>query len=440
MPTVLATEPLSGPEAQEQLYALADRSLPGGGLGGYSLPEDLRFVIKRGEGSRVQSTAGRWYIDYVGGAGANILGHAHPHIVAAAQSQVAQGMHYFGTLSEAAITYAQKLVDLIPCAERVILTTTGSEATFYAMRIARAATGRNKILKFEGAYHGNHDYAAVSQFPTAPANYPHASVEAGGVPDVIPSTMLVAPYNDLQSVEAIVSEHKDDLAAIIVEPVQRIIFPKPGFLEGLRQICDRHAVLLIFDEVVTGFRLALGGAQEYFGVTPDLASYGKVVSGGGPLGCVAGRQDLIEHSNPKNKGNKDYAYINGTLHGNPIAAAAGMATIEVIEQPGFYERLHATSEELLTRLQEVLDRHGVPAIAAGRASFWQFLFLPQEPANQIDILRSDQKAMQRLDLALLQRGIYVLPGVRRFVSAVTTEQDIEETVDALDNACRELYG
>ena len=260
------------------------------------------------------------------------------------------------------------------------------------------------------------------------------------MPDVIPSTMLVAPYNDLQSVEAIVSEHKDDLAAIIVEPVQRIIFPKPGFLEGLRQICDRHGVLLIFDEVVTGFRLALGGAQEYFGVTPDLASYGKVVSGGGPLGCVAGRNDLIEHSNPKNKGDKNYAYINGTLHGNPIAAAAGMATIEVIEQPGFYERLHATSESLLTRLQEVLDRHSVPAIAAGRASFWQFLFLPQEPTNQIDILHSDQKATQRLDLALLQRGIYVLPGVRRFVSAVTTEQDIEETVDALDDACRELYG
>ena len=171
-----------GPEDQAHCYEIADRTLPGAGLGGYSLPKDVRFVIKRGVGSRVQSVDGRWYIDYVGGAGANILGHAHPEVVAAVEAQVKNGLHFFGTLNHTAIALAEKLAGLIPCAERLAFTTTGSEATFYALRIARAYTGRQKVLKFEGAYHGNHDYAAFSLFPTKPANYPVAPADSGGVP------------------------------------------------------------------------------------------------------------------------------------------------------------------------------------------------------------------------------------------------------------------
>ena len=427
-----------GPEDQAHCYEIADRTLPGAGLGGYSLPEDVRFVIKRGVGSRIQSVDGRWYIDYVGGAGANILGHAHPEVVAAVEAQVKNGLHFFGTLNHTAIALAEKLAGLIPCAERLAFTTTGSEATFYALRIARAYTGRQKVLKFEGAYHGNHDYAAFSLFPTKPANYPVAPADSGGVPEVLQPTVLVAPYNDPTAVERLVQEHKDDLAAIIVEGVQRIIFAKPEFLAGLRRLCDEAGIVLIFDEVVTGFRLALGGAQEYFGVLPDLATYGKIVGGGGPLGCVAGRAEILDCVNPGRRGRPDYAYINGTLHGNPIAAAAGLATLEVLERPGFYEALREKSDALTGALQEVLDRRGVPAIAAGRNSFWQLLFMAAEPVNQVDIMNSDTERMKRLDLELLRHGVYVLPGVRRFVSAVNTEQDVADTVAALDEACQAL--
>ncbi|MCP4328212.1 MAG: aspartate aminotransferase family protein [Alphaproteobacteria bacterium] len=421
--------------SQTDYYEIAERTLPGAGLGGYSLPEEVRFVIERGEGSRVQSVDGRWYIDYVGGAGANILGHAHPAVTAAVQAQVANGIHFFGTLSNIAITLSEKLVATIPCAEKIAFTTTGSEATAYALRLARAYTGRDMVLKFEGAYHGNHDYASFSQFPKSAANYPQATASSGGVPSALQDTMLVAPYNDLDVVEGIAKTHKDDLAAIIVEPIQRIIFPEPGFLEGLRRIADENRILLIFDEVVTGFRLALGGAQEHFGVQPDLAAYGKIVGGGGPLGCVAGPAEILDHTSPRNMDKPDYAYINGTLHGNPVAAAAGLATIEELERPGLHKDLADKTERYKTALQEVLNRHRVPALVAGSNSFWQILFMERPPANQIDILNSDRARMVALDTELLRRGIYVLPGVRRFLAVVNTDEDLAETVSALDESC-----
>jgi glutamate-1-semialdehyde 2,1-aminomutase len=293
-------------------------------------------------------------------------------------------------------------------------------------------------LKFEGAFHGNHDYSLVSTFPKEQANYPVGSIDSAGVPAAVPESVLIAPYNDLATLEQIVLQHKADLAAIIVEPVQRIIFPHPEFLPGLRKICSQNDMVLIFDEVVTGFRLALGGAQEYFGVTPDLACYGKIMGGGAPLGCVAGKAEIIEAASPRKKGQPGYAYCSGTMHGNPVPAAAGLATIRELETPGFYEALHAKSKTFLGRLQRVLDQNGLPAIAAGAASFWQVLFLTSEPANQMDILASDRNAMRKLDLELLRRGIYVLPGVRRFVSSANTEDDFEMTVAALDEACRAI--
>ena len=422
--------------SQEAYYKIAENSLPGAGLGGYSLPEELRFVIREGRGGRLISMEGREYIDYVCGAGATIIGHDHPAVIEAVQRRAAKGLHFFGTLNDAAIEYAELLVDAIPCAERVIFTTTGSEATAYAMRIARAATGKPKVLKFEGAYHGNHDYASFSQFPTAAANYPQATADSGGVPRALQDTMLVAPYNDLEAVTQIVEAQQDELAAIIVEPVQRVIFPKPGFLEGLRRIADAKGIVLIFDEVVTGFRLSLGGAQELFGVTPDLASYGKIVSGGGPLGCVGGKAALMDLTDPAHKGAPDYAYINGTLHGNPIAATAGMATLEVLGAPGFYERFHEKCDRFRAAFQEVIDEAGLPARVTGKRSFWQFLFAERDPANQLDVLASDQARSKDLDLALLKQGVYVLPNVRRFFSAAHDDRDLDESVTALKAACR----
>lgn len=427
-----------GTLTHDEYYEIAADCLPGAGLGSYSLPDDVRFVIHKGAGARLQDVRGRWYVDYVGGAGALILGHAFPTVVEAVKDQAERGIHFFGTLNEQAIELARMLKDAIPCADRIAYTTTGSEATAYAMRTARAATGRSKILKFEGAYHGNHDYSAFSVTPTALSNYPQGRPETGGLPANMVDNVLVAPYNDLDTVRRIVEENRNDLAAVIVEPVQRVIFPKEDFLPGLRRICDENGVLLIFDEVVTGFRLAYGGAQEYFGVLPDLASYGKVVGGGGPLGCVAGKAEYMDLMNPRNRGQANYSYVNGTLHGNPVAAVAGMATLRELAKPGFYKELHARADDVCNACQEVLDRHRKPAIAAGKASFWQILFANRPPANHADVISSDQMASRALDLAQMHEGIYVLPNVRRFVSAVHTDDDVEATVRALDVACKRV--
>ena len=420
---------------QEEYYEIADGVLPGGGLGGYSLPKDVRFVIHKGEGGRLQDVNGKWHIDYVGGAGALILGHAFPSVVEATRDAVPDGLHFFGTLNERAIQLAQILVDAIPCADKVAYTTTGSEATLYALRIARAYTGRSKVLRCEGGYHGNHDYSAFSVSPRAASNAPVGQPDTAGMPANMSENVLISPYNDLDAVREIVKAHKDDLAAVIIEPAQRIIFPKDGYLEGLRDICNENNVLLIFDEVVTGFRLAYGGAQAYFGVTPDLASYGKIIGGGGPVGCVAGPAEIMEQCNPVNRGKENYAYINGTLHGNPIGCAAGLATLEELNTPGFYDRLHSRASEIQSRCQEVLDAHNLPALAIGRGSLWQIVFMEKEPEDFGDFIQADMASTRELDLHQRRNGLYVLPSVRRFVSSVHSDQDFEDTVEALDAAC-----
>jgi glutamate-1-semialdehyde 2,1-aminomutase len=393
-----ASEPV-GAFSHDEYYEVAAETLPGAGLGSYSLPDDVRFVIHKGAGSRLQDVRGRWYIDYVGGAGALVLGHAFPTVVDAVKDQAERGIHFFGTLNEQCIQLAEQLVPLIPCADRVAFTTTGSEATAYAMRTARAATGRSKVLKFEGGYHGNHDYSAFSVTPSALSNYPQGQPETGGLPANMVDNILVSPYNDLDTARRIVEQNCDDLAAIIVEPVQRVVFPKDDFLPGLRNICDDNDILLIFDEVVTGFRLALGGAQEYFGVLPDLASYGKIVGGGGPLGCVAGKAEYMDLMNPRNRGNANYSYVNGTLHGNPVAAVAGLATLAELKKPSFYKDLHALADDVSTACQKILDKNRVPAMATGKASFWQILFLDKTPLSHADImnLREVARARPRAD-------------------------------------------
>lgn len=423
---------------QHELFEIAERALPGAGLGSYSLADDIRLIYSHGKGSRMWDADGNEYIDYVGGAGALILGHSHPAVVAASKAQLERGAHMFGSLNDVAVKLAQRLVEDIPCAEKIAYATTGSEATAYAMRLARAFTGRSKILKFEGAYHGNHDYAIVSTFPQAPGNYPQGAADSHGQPEATVSTMLVCPYNDLQTLRKIVAEQHGDIAAIIAEPVQRIIPAEPDFLQGIRKICDEYDILYILDEVVTGFRLAYGGAQQWYDLKPDLSTHGKVVGGGGPLSCIAGRADVINLSDPRLKGQPGYTYFNGTLHGNPVAAAATMAMLDELGKPGVYDRLNGLADELCRESQKILDRHGIPAIAENTGSLWQILFMDKTPRNQADILAGDQAAMRKLDTLLMQQGQYVLPGVRRFVSIAHNARDLEQSLRGLDAACRIL--
>ena len=433
-----AVKPSSGGISQRDLFAIADRVLPGSGLGSYSLADDIRLIYSHGKGSRMWDVDGNEYIDYVGGAGALILGHSHPSVVKAAQAQFERGAHMFGSLNDVAVHLAERLVDDIPCAEKIAYATTGSEATGYAMRLARAFTGRNKILKFEGAYHGNHDYAIVSTFPKQTGAYPQGVPDSSGQPEATVSTMLVCPYNDLETLRKIVAEHHRDIAAIIAEPVQRIIPADPEFLHGIRDICDEYDMLFILDEVVTGFRLGYGGAQQWYDVRPDLSTHGKVVGGGGPLSCIAGRADVIGLSDPRIKGEQGYTYFNGTLHGNPVAAAATMAMLDELDKPGVYERMNGFADDLCRETQKILDQHDIPAIAEHTGSLWQILFMDRTPRNQADVLASDQASMRRLDTLLMKQGQYVLPGVRRFVSTVHTEHDLEQTLRGLDAACHEF--
>ncbi|MDH3668348.1 MAG: aminotransferase class III-fold pyridoxal phosphate-dependent enzyme [Paracoccaceae bacterium] len=417
-------------------FEIAEACLPGAGLGGYALADEIRFVFSHGRGPRFWDTDGKEYIDYTGGAGALILGHSHPAVVAAAQAQTARGMHMFGALNDQAIRLAKRLVDDIPCAEKIAYATTGSEATAYAMRLARAFTGKDKVMKFEGAYHGNHDYALVSTFPTALGNYPVGQADTGGQPAATRGTMMIAPYNDLEAAMRLAEAHADELAALIVEPVQRIIEGQPEFLAGLRALCDRLGLVLIFDEVVTGYRIAYGGAQAVLGITPDLASFGKVIGGSGALSAVAGKAEIIDLADPAKKGQPEYAYLNGTLHGNPVAAAATLATLDELARPGTYDRLNAACTEFCGEAQKVLDRHGLPAIAANVGSLWQFLFMERPPRSQADMMAGDGAAMKRLDTEMMKRGQYMLPGVRRFFSCVHGQAEVDETLSALDESCR----
>ncbi len=420
----------------DELFQIADRVLPGAGLGSYALAHDVRLIYSHGQGSRIWDVDGREYIDYVGGAGALILGHSHPAIVQASTDQMKCGAHMFGSLNDISIMLAERLVKDIPCAEKLIYATTGSEATAYAMRLARAFTGREKILKFEGAYHGNHDYAVVSCFPRESGDYPLGVADYSGQPAATTSTMLVCPFNDLETLGRVISENKNEIAAIIAEPVQRIIPAKAEFLHGIQKLCRENDIVFILDEVVTGFRLSYTGGQGWYDIKPDLATFGKVVGAGGPMSCVAGRADILDLADPNSKARSGYTYINGTLHGNPVAASATLAMLDELNQPGIYERMHAFTQELCMACQQILNKFKIDAIVEYTGSLWQILFMQQKPVSIADILASNQDAMRRLDTELLRQGQYVLPGVRRFVSAVHTDQDIEDTVRGLEEACR----
>jgi glutamate-1-semialdehyde 2,1-aminomutase len=421
-------------DGDDELMRSANLRLPGGSVGGYAMPADCRLIIERGSGPYVFDRSGRRFVDYVAGAGTLILGHSHPAVVSATVDQIRKGTVFFGSLTEPIIELANEMVRAIPCAEVVSFATTGSEATMYAMRMARAHTRRQKILKFEGAYHGNHDYAQVATTPRAISNYPSGLPDTAGTPDAVPPTMLVAPFNDFDSFAAILSEHWRDTAAVIVEPIQRGIPPQPGFLEGLRRITSQYGVLLIFDEIVTGFRLAYGGAQEYFGVVPDLATYGKIIGGGLALGAVAGAADIVLASNPMDRGKDGFVLVNGTQHGNVAAAAAGVAMLKELRRDAFYRALNSASADLRAELDKRMAARKAPAIITGMASLWHVVFADAPPVNHADMMRSDAARARAFDAELIRQGVLVLPGVRRLMTAAHDAESVEATLAAMDRA------
>ena len=409
--------------------------IPGDCFGTFKLPDEVAFVAARGQGANIWATDGREFIDFVLGSGPMVIGHAHPRVVSAIQEQATRGTTFYA-MNDVAPRLAERIAGLVPCAEAVKFVGDGAEATFYALRLARAFTGRTKVLKFEGAYHGHHDYALHGVKPTPGTNYPAAKPDSAGIPAEVSSTMLIAPYNDLETTTQIVEPFANRLAAIIVEPVQRSLMPKPGFLAGLRELCDRVGALLIFDEVVTGFRLALGGAQEAFGVKPDLCALGKVIGGGLPMAAVAGRRDVLELTVPGRSADGRSVYLSGTLNGNPIAAAAGLATIDVLAEENGPARLAEVGSELAQGFKDSAKKLSISFQMIGPPAFGEPVFGGGIVSDYRSYEATNRAAARQFGIELLNRGIFAHPASKMYVSTVHNDALIERTCKAAYEAMR----
>lgn len=409
------------------LVAMARRVLPGGSFG--NLSSDI--IIDRGQAGRVWDASGNEYVDFLLGSGPMFVGHAHPDVVAAVQAQIPKGVTFFAN-NEQGIRLAAAIVDAVPCAEKVRFTSTGTEADSYAMRVARAFRRRDKILKFEGGFHGMSEYSLQSMAPKRPGNFPQAAPDSPGIPRSVAGDMLIAPFNDPDMAASIIRENRNDLAGVIVEPFQRLIPPKPGFLQALRQVTAECGIPLIFDEIVTGFRFAYGGAQEYYGVTPDICTLGKIVAGGFPLAAVCGRADIMRHFDRGEVGDDVLPQI-GTLSGNPVASAAGLATLTVLREPGTYERVFATGRTLMDGLAKLARDAGLPAQVIGEPVLFDLIFAEGDIRDYRAGLRQDFDALRRFNASLRQQG--VLKGdTKCYVSTVHDAADVTQTLAAFEAA------
>jgi glutamate-1-semialdehyde 2,1-aminomutase len=419
-------------EVGQEIVDKAKRVLPGGTFGNF--PGEV--VIREGKAGRVWDENGKEYVDYLLGSGPMLVGHAHPEVTEAAQAQIAKGTTFFAN-NRLGIELAEAIVEAVPCAEQVRFVSSGSEADLYAMRAARAFTRRDKILKFEGGYHGMSDYSLMSLAPKRSGNFPMPVPDSAGIPKSVRDDMIIAPFNDSEVVAGLVREHRDELAGVIVEPFQRIIPPAPGFLPALRKITADNGVPLIFDEVVTGFRLAYGGAQEYYGVVPDLCTLGKVIGGGFPLAAIAGREEIMAHFDKDKVGDENFLVQIGTLSGNPVAAAAGLATMAILRRPGAYERIHATGRELMAALGDLLKSAGIPAQITGEPPLFDVVFTDEPIVDYRSTLTGDAAKMRRFNTLLRERG--VLKGESKYyISLAHTAEDVQFTIAAWKSAIEAL--
>jgi len=394
-------------------------------------------VMVRGAGSRMTDSDGREYIDCYLGSASLVLGHAHPEVVAAVVDQVARGAHFF-ELTPAALDLAALVIDAVPCAERIKYAMSGTEAVGAAVRVARAHTGKDKFLKFEGAYHGSNEWMLWGYRHAERIDYPHARPDSRGIPESLGQYVLVAPYNDIEATRNIVYAHRNELAAVVAEPLLGNIAPRPGFLDALRQLTRDLAIPLIFDEVVTGFRMALGGAQAYYGVTPDMTALGKSLGGGHPIGALVGRADLMEHFSPERVRRGEAVLHVGTFSGNPVSCAAGAATLRVLQRPGAFERLHALGRMLAEGLREISARQGRATFVMNAGPTVDLWFTDRPVDAYPDNFHADRALARRFRLGLVERGIWAPPGHKMFLSLAHSDADIARTLDAAEASMRAL--
>ena len=419
-----------------ELFNRAKRVLPGGvnsPVRAFRAVGGTPFFVARGHGSSLADVDGEEYLDYVCSWGALILGHAHPVVLDAVRAAAGRGWTY-GAPCEAEVDLAEEVRQRMPSLEMMRFVNSGTEATMAAVRLARAATGRDIIIKFEGCYHGHADsFLVKAGSGVATLGLP----DSPGVPTALAGLTLTAPFNDARSVADLFREHADRIAAVIVEPFvgnAGFIPPESDFHPALRSLCDRHGALLIFDEVMTGFRVAAGGAQERLGVTPDLTTLGKIVGGGFPVGVYGGRADLMKRVAPEGP-----VYQAGTLSGNPVAMAAGLATLRETSKPGFYETLNRRTDRLVSGLQNAARRNGVAVTSGHAGSMWGLYFTPGPVRSYADARQSDTALFARWHKAALARGVFLAPSAFEagFVSAAHSDADIDFTIEQLDAALAE---
>ena len=418
----------------EELFNEAKRYLVGGVNSPVRAMKPYPFFTARGEGARLYDVDGNSYIDYCLAYGPLILGHAHPEVVRAVKRQLELGSAY-GTPTELELEFAKRIVKAVPCAEMVRFVNTGTEATMAAIRLARGVTGRKKIVKFEGAFHGAHDYVLVKAGSGATT---HGVPTSAGIPEETTRNTLLAPFNDEAAVERLFKEQGEEIAAVILEPVignAGCILPEEGFLAFLREVTAEAGAMLIFDEVITGFRLRLGGAQEYYGVTPDIATLGKIAGGGLPIGVVAASREVMENFSPVGK-----VYQAGTFNGNPLSMSAGLATLRVLEKGDVYRRLEALGKRIRKGLEEVSQDAGIETRVYGVASMFQMYFTGEEVRDYASALKADAELFLRFQREMLLRGIFLPPSQYEcnFLSCAHGEEEVDYTLEKAEEVLRAL--
>jgi glutamate-1-semialdehyde 2,1-aminomutase len=421
----------------ETMFARAQRVIPGGvnsPVRAFGAVGGTPRFFERAAGAHLWDVEGRRYIDYVGSWGPMVLGHTHPAVVAAVQAVSARALS-FGAPTEAETLLAERLCELLPSIERVRLVSSGTEATMTAIRLARGFTGRKIIVKFEGCYHGHAD-ALLVKAGSGALTFGHPS--SAGVPEETAAHTLVLSYNDNEALGAAFAQQGPQIAAVIVEPVagnMNLVLPAPGFLQALREHCTRHGALLIFDEVMTGFRVALGGAQAHYGIRPDLTTLGKVIGGGLPLGALGGRREIMERLAPLGP-----VYQAGTLSGNPLAVAAGLATLQLVAEPRLLERIAATATALTEALVAEARKAGIAFSAQSIGSMFGLYFREAPPKSFAEVMQSDRARFNRFFHAMLERGVYLAPSAYEagFVSAAHGQAEVEATLQAARAAFRQV--
>jgi glutamate-1-semialdehyde 2,1-aminomutase len=423
----------------QRLFARSQLVTPGGvnspvrafrSVGGTPL------FIQRGKGALVWDADGASYIDYVGSWGPLIVGHAHPEVVEAVSRAAGRGLS-FGAPTELELEMAELLVKLVPSLEQVRLVSSGTEATMSAIRLARGHTGRPKIIKFEGCYHGHADALLVKAGSGA---LTLGQPSSAGVPSEAAMHTIVLDYNNIIGLERAFAQEGSEIAAVIVEPVagnMNLVAPQPAFLHALRETCTRHGAVLIFDEVMTGFRVGLGGAQALYGITPDLTTLGKVIGGGMPVGAFGGKREIMKSIAPLGP-----VYQAGTLSGNPVAVAAGLATLKLVQAPGFYDKLAATTRTLCERLTAAGREHGIPFSARAIGGMFGIYFRETPPESFAEVMQSDAKLFNAFFHAMLGEGVYLAPSMYEagFVSAAHGTSEVEKTVAAATRVFETLKG